>query len=217
MGTRVGMVHLAGPRRTTSACAASRSLSCWAALLATAAAVRAGRRRRRQDRRPGRSSRSASRSRRSSPRRHRPRRRNRRPRRSRRRHPSRFLHHRAATITSAAGAQQGDVGSYCWSDQVNGPSECVHERSTLAAGDAEGEVRWRRCCCGSTPRSRRTSESIRPFQGTRSGYPDQRDRPCARDRADGRAAEGTWSMDLCAAWSGRGQTICWLFKLDVVK
>lgn len=121
---------------------------------------------------------------------------------------------RAATITSGAGAQGGAVGSYCWSEQVGGPSTCYRndapeQASVLAVKPSEKVLL--RIDATIAP----DDESIRPFQGSRSGYPDQRIDPALETELTIDLPEGTWSMDLCAAWHGRGQPICWLFKLKV--
>jgi hypothetical protein len=121
---------------------------------------------------------------------------------------------RAATITSAAGTQKGDPGSFCWSDQVGGPSQCFtndapSQSSVLDVKRKEKVIL--RISAGIPP----DDESIRPFQGSRSGYPDQQIQPALETELTIDLPDGTWSMDLCAAWHGRGQPICWLFKLKV--
>jgi hypothetical protein len=121
---------------------------------------------------------------------------------------------RAATVTSAAGSQKGDVGSFCWSDQVGGPAECYTndapaQSSALAVKPKEKIIL--RIAAQISP----DDESIRPFQGSRSGFPDQQIDPALETELTIDLPEGTWSMDLCAAWHGRGQPICWLFKLKV--
>ena len=58
-------------------------------------------------------------------------------------------------------------------------------------------------------------ESVRPFQGSRSGYPAQPIDPALETELKVDLAEGEWSMDLCATLHGRGQPICWLFRLAV--
>jgi hypothetical protein len=121
---------------------------------------------------------------------------------------------RAATITSGAGTQQGDVGSYCWSEQVGGPSKCytndAPSQATILPVKPKEKVILRL-----DARIAPDDESIRPFQGSRSGYPDQQISPALETELTIDLPEGTWSMDLCAAWHGRGQPICWLFKLKV--
>lgn len=121
---------------------------------------------------------------------------------------------RSATIRSAAGTQAGDVGSYCWSEQVGGPSQCFTndppaQDTTLAVRPNEKVLL--RIDVAIAP----DDESIRPFQGSRSGYPDQQIDPALETELTIDLPQGTWSMDLCAAWHGRGQPICWLFKLKV--
>lgn len=121
---------------------------------------------------------------------------------------------RQATITSAGGVQHGDVGSYCWSEQVGGPSRCYtndrpSQPSSLPVSPKEKVIL--RIDVAIPP----DDESIRPFQGSRSGYPDQQVEPALETELTIDLPNGTWSMDLCAAWHGRGQPICWLFKLKV--
>ncbi len=120
----------------------------------------------------------------------------------------------AATITSAAGSQAGDVGSYCWSDRVGGPSRCYTNDAPAQTGVLAVEPKEKvilRIDSGIPP----DDESIRPFQGSRSGYPDQSIDPALETELTIDLPDGTWSMDLCAAWHGRGQPICWLFKVKV--
>jgi hypothetical protein len=121
---------------------------------------------------------------------------------------------RAATITAAAGSQRGDVGSYCWSEQVGGPSDCYtndaqSQPSVLQVAPKEKVLL--RIDAQISP----DEESVRPFQGSRSGFPDQQIDPALETELTIDLPDGTWSMDLCAAWHGRGQPICWLFKLKV--
>jgi hypothetical protein len=121
---------------------------------------------------------------------------------------------RAATITSAAGSQKGDVGSYCWSDQVGGSPQCFtndapSQTSVLQVKPKEKIIL--RIDAAIPP----DDESVRPFQGSRSGFPDQQIDPALETELTIDLPDGTWSMDLCAAWHGRGQPICWLFKLKV--
>ena len=121
---------------------------------------------------------------------------------------------RTATVRSAAGEQRGDVGSYCWSDQVGGPSECfTNDPPTQAnALPVKSKETVLLSLDAAIPPN---DESVRPFQGTRSGYPSQRIEPALETDLTIDLPKGTWSMDLCATWHGRGQPICWLFKLDV--
>lgn len=120
-----------------------------------------------------------------------------------------------ASITSSAGRQDGDVASFCWAEQVGGASRCFsHDQpaqpSTLTV--RKGEKVLIRIAAGIAP----DDESIRPFQGTRSGSTNQQIAPALETDLTVDLPEGEWSMDLCGTWHGRGQPICWLFKLDVV-
>jgi hypothetical protein len=121
-----------------------------------------------------------------------------------------------ATIRAASGTQVGDVGSYCWSEQVGGPSRCFTNdppsQPTALVVKAKEKV-----LLILETQIPPNDESVRPFKGTRSGYPDQRIEPAQETELTVDLPAGTWSMDLCAAWHGRGQPICWLFKLEVRK
>ena len=121
---------------------------------------------------------------------------------------------RAATMTSAAGTQTGDVGSFCWSDQVGGPSRCYTNDAPTQAGVLAVKPK-EKVILRIDVRIPPDDESIRPFQGSRSGYPDQAIQPALETELTIDLPDGTWSMDLCAAWHGRGQPICWLFKIKV--
>ena len=121
---------------------------------------------------------------------------------------------RTATLRSAAGEQRGDVGSYCWSDQVGGPSECF-TNDPPAQTNALPVKTKERVLLSLDATIPPNDESVRPFQGSRSGYPSQRIEPAMETDLTIDLPKGTWSMDLCATWHGRGQPICWLFKLDV--
>ena len=119
-----------------------------------------------------------------------------------------------ATITSAAGTQTGDPNSFCWSEQVGGPARCYsHDAPSQPAGllVRPGEHVMLRIAAQIPP----DEESVRPFQGSRSGYPAQRVDPALQTELTVDLPEGDWSMDLCATWHGRGQPICWLFRLEV--
>ena len=120
-----------------------------------------------------------------------------------------------STITSAAGTQKGDVGSYCWSDQVGAPSQCYHNDDPVQASALKVK-QHEKVKLHIDVQIPPDDESIRPFQGSRSGYPDQSIQPAQSTELTVDLAPGTWSMDLCATWHGRGQPICWLFKLSVV-
>lgn len=113
-----------------------------------------------------------------------------------------------------AGTQRGDVGSYCWSDQVGAPSKCYandppNQPNELPVKPKEKVIL--RLDAKIPP----DDESVRPFRGSRSGYPDQQIEPALETELTIDLPSGTWSMDLCAAWHGRGQPLCWLFKLNV--
>jgi hypothetical protein len=121
---------------------------------------------------------------------------------------------RTATLRAASGVQRGDVGSYCWSDQVGGPSECFSNEPPTqprALPVKAGEKVLLALDATIPP----NDESIRPFQGSRSGYPNQQIEPALETELTVDLPKGEWSMDLCATWHGRGQPICWLFKVDV--
>lgn len=121
---------------------------------------------------------------------------------------------RQATVTSAAGVQAGDVGAYCWSEQVGGPSRCFANEPPSQPSALQVKPKEKvllRIDVAIPP----DDESIRPFQGSRSGYPDQQVDPALETELTIDLPDGTWSMDLCAAWHARGQPICWLFKLKV--
>ncbi len=123
---------------------------------------------------------------------------------------------RAASVTSAAGTQQGAVSSFCWSEQVGGPSRCyTHDQRAPSSGlvVTSGERVLLRIDAHLSP----DDESIRPFQGSRSGFPSQRVDAALETELTVDLPEGPWSMDVCATWHGRGQPICWLFQLDVRK
>jgi hypothetical protein len=122
----------------------------------------------------------------------------------------------AATLTSHAGTQKGDVSSFCWSSQVGSASKCYpHDQPSQprALAVRSGEKAILRIDAKIPP----DDESVRPFQGSRSGYPAQQIEPALETELTVDLPEGEWSMDLCAAWHGRGQPICWLFKLAVSK
>ncbi len=119
-----------------------------------------------------------------------------------------------ATMTSHAGTQKGAPSSFCWSDQEGGPSTCyTHDQqsqaTSLTVKSAEKVVL--RIAAVIPP----DEESVRPFQGTRSGYPSQQIAPALETDLTVNLPEGKWSMDLCATWHNRGQPICWLFALNV--
>lgn len=119
-----------------------------------------------------------------------------------------------ATITSAAGTQEGDPASYCWSSQVGGPSQCYEhappsQPNALLVG--EKEVVLIRLDARTAP----DQESVRPFQGSRTGYPSQDIPPAIETDLTVDLPKGEWQVDLCATWHRRGDPVCWLFRFDV--
>jgi hypothetical protein len=119
-----------------------------------------------------------------------------------------------ASITSAAGTQKGAPNSYCWSSQVGGPSQCYeYPQPSQPSGllVASGETVLIRLLAQIPP----DNEAARPFRGTREGYPSQRIDPALETDLKVDLPKGDWSMDLCAAWHGRGEPICWLFRMQV--
>jgi hypothetical protein len=121
-----------------------------------------------------------------------------------------------ATMTSHAGTQKGAPSSFCWSDQEGGPSTCyTHDRQSQATNLAvkSGEKVILKIAETIPP----DEESVRPFQGSRSGYPSQEIDPALQTDLTVNLPAGNWSMDLCATWHNRGQPICWLFAMAVSK
>lgn len=121
-----------------------------------------------------------------------------------------------ATITSHGGTQSGAPSSFCWSDQEGGPSTCYthdHQDQATSLAVRSGEKVVLKIQASISP----DEESIRPFQGSRSGYPSQNIDPALQTDLTVNLPEGKWSMDLCATWHSRGQPICWLFALNVTK
>lgn len=119
-----------------------------------------------------------------------------------------------ATITSAAGTQKGAPNSHCWSSQQGGPSQCYeYPQPSQPSGllVASGETVLIRLQAQIPP----DNEAARPFRGTREGYPSQRIDPALETDLKVDLPKGDWSMDLCAAWHGRGEPICWLFRMQV--
>lgn len=118
------------------------------------------------------------------------------------------------TITSAAGTQRGAPNSFCWSTQVGGPSQCYeYPASSQPSGllVASGEKVIVRIHVQIPP----DQEAVRPFRGTREGYPSQRIPPAIETDLKVDLPKGDWSLDLCATWHDRGEPICWLFRMDV--
>jgi hypothetical protein len=119
-----------------------------------------------------------------------------------------------ATMTSAAGSQKGAPSSFCWSTEEGGPSTCyTHDQQNQPSslGVKSGEKVVIRISATISP----DEESVRPWQGTRSGYPSQSIDPALETDLTVNLPAGKWSMDLCATWHNRGQPICWLFALSV--
>ncbi|MEA2493103.1 MAG: hypothetical protein QOJ29_1014 [Thermoleophilaceae bacterium] len=119
-----------------------------------------------------------------------------------------------ASMTSKAGTQNGSPSSYCWSDQEGGPSKCYtndQQSPSAALAVKSGEKVVLKIQALIPP----DQESVRPFQGTRSGYPSSQIDPALQTDLTVNLPEGKWSMDLCATWHSRGQPICWLFSLNV--
>ncbi len=121
-----------------------------------------------------------------------------------------------ATLQSGAGTQKGSVSSFCWSDQEGGQSKCyTHDQQAPASAlkVKSGEKVLLRIQAQIAP----DQESVRPFQGTRSGYPASQIDPALETDLTVNLPEGKWSMDLCATWHNRGQPICWLFSLNLTR
>ena len=119
-----------------------------------------------------------------------------------------------ATITSAAGTQKGAPNSFCWSTQVGGQTQCYeYPQPSQSRGllVASGETVLVRIQVRIPP----DQEAVRPFRGTREGYPSQRIPPAIETDLKVDLPTGDWSLDLCATWHDRGEPICWLFRFDV--
>lgn len=119
-----------------------------------------------------------------------------------------------ATVRSTAGVQEGDVGSFCWSEQVGGPAKC-YQNDPPSQPSALPVKQQEKLLLKLDAHEAPDDESVRPFQGTRSGYPASDIAPALETELTIDLPKGVWSMDLCATWHGRGQAICWLFKIDV--
>jgi hypothetical protein len=121
---------------------------------------------------------------------------------------------RLATLTSAAGVQRGVTAAFCWSELIAGPAACyeAEEGTPDPLEVREGEEIVLEIDTDIPP----NDESVRPFRGSRSGFPVQQIQPAPTTDLVVELPEGRWSLDVCAAWHGRGQPICWFFRLDVV-
>lgn len=109
--------------------------------------------------------------------------------------------------------QRGRANPYCWSVSRGAPSECFDGGNgtppslRVRSGEVVGLV---------IEASRPPDEaSIRAFQGSRADYPSRKVDPALRTDLTLDLPEGGWQLDLCAAWYGHGQPICWVFSLDV--
>jgi hypothetical protein len=121
---------------------------------------------------------------------------------------------RGASIKAASGTQQGAVSSYCWSS--GNSTQCVdtvapNQASALAVKEREKTLL--RIDADQGP----DDESVRPFQGSRSGYPSSKIQPALETELTIDLAPGEWMMDVCATWYGHGEPVCWLFRLEVRK
>lgn len=120
----------------------------------------------------------------------------------------------STTMKSAAGTQTGAPSPYCWSEQVGGPSRCYDHKEPQQAQALvvkAGEVVLLKIDADIAP----NRESIRPWQGARSEHPSQSIDPALETDLTVDLPKGTWHMDVCATWHGRGDSICWLFKLEM--
>jgi hypothetical protein len=122
---------------------------------------------------------------------------------------------RGATLASAAGRQSGNVASYCWAEHVGGSCKRFNSQQTAPAQPLvvrSGEKTLLRIDVDLDP----DDEFVRPFEGSRSGHPSQPIDPARETDLTIDLPKGPWQMDVCATWHGRGQPICWLFRLDVI-
>ncbi len=121
---------------------------------------------------------------------------------------------KSASLQAAAGTQKGSLEPpACWSEQVGGPSSCTDGGSPSqpqALAVKQKEKVLLRIDASIPP----NGESIRPFQGTRSGFPSNPIDPALETELTIDLPKGEWSMDLCGEWDGRGQ-VCWLFEVNV--
>lgn len=119
----------------------------------------------------------------------------------------------SAEIRASGGTQRGKVNPYCWTPHRGGPSECYGGQSAepVPLDVVSGEVALLVLDARIPP----SEESIRAFQGSRSGYPANRIDPALTTELTLDLPPGEWSLDVCAAWYGHGEPICWLFRLRV--
>jgi hypothetical protein len=121
---------------------------------------------------------------------------------------------KSASLTAATGTQKGSAEPpSCWSEQVGGPSSC-NDAAAPAPATSLSVKQKEKVLLRIDAKIPPDGESIRPFQGTRSGYPDNPIDPALETELTIDLPKGEWSMDLCGSWDGRGQ-LCWLFKVNV--
>lgn len=120
---------------------------------------------------------------------------------------------RSARILAKSGGQEGSVAPHCWS-RGDGRTTCVEDEQTMPVPPlavARGERVRLRIEAEGPP----TEQTIRPFQGSREGYPEQKLSPALDTALEMILDPGTWEMDVCAAWRGHGRGVCWLFRFEV--
>lgn len=119
---------------------------------------------------------------------------------------------RGSTITAASGTQRGAPNSYCWTS--GGQSTCFDNpppNQPTALAVRQGERTILRIEADRGP----DEEAIRPFQGSRAGYPSTRVEAALETELTIDLRPGEWQMDVCATWFGHGETVCWLYALQV--
>lgn len=121
---------------------------------------------------------------------------------------------RGAEVRAASGVQQGRANPHCWTVFRGAPSECSpgDEGAPPPLTVRSGEVVALVIDAARPP----DEASIRAFRGSRADYPSQKVEPTLRLDLTLDLPEGEWSLDLCAAWYGHGEPICWVFSFDVV-
>lgn len=118
-----------------------------------------------------------------------------------------------AEVQAASGVQRGRANPYCWSVTRGAQSECFDGED-----DPETPLRVRsgEVVTLVIRASRPPDEtSIRAFRGSRADYPSQKVDPALRTDLTLDLPPDGWQLDLCAAWYGHGEPICWVFSLDV--